>query len=209
MESAVTLIEHAEIVPFLSTLELSYDGLVDVIRYADNERALCTGNDPKGFGLIVMNARTVRGLRETFCSERWEPDDKDNQAGICNPHLKIRVIHCNFDQHAGDKNVTPSNLTLKGTASRNKVRCNRTAWLPGFPMPLEASPEYTTWVLGTHFDEVQGLQAELSQPADFGSGRYIEFAQRVMLLTGSEDSPVDEQLQEPPTDIIDIKITRR
>ena len=203
--------EHAEIIPFVNALELDYEGLVDVVRYADNERSLCTSNDPKGFDLIIMNARVARGLREKFCGERWEADDTDNQAGIRNPHLKIRVIHCNFDKNAGDEDAMPANLTEKDTASHVKVRCNRTLWLPGLPLPEVAPPEYTTYVLGTYFDQERGLRAELSRPVGFGSRRYIDFEPRVILLTGSETTSTGgiQRDRAEPTDIIDINIRRK
>ena len=68
----------AEIVPLLDSLELDLEKLVEVVRYADGERALVTANDLKGFGAIIMNARAVRGLRDVFCGERWEAGETDN-----------------------------------------------------------------------------------------------------------------------------------
>ena len=207
----MTITERAEIAPFLATLDLDYDGLVDVVRYADSERALCTSNDPPGFELVVMNARAARGLRERFCGERWKSDGTDNQAGVCNPYRNIRVIHCNFDKHAGDVHAMPANLTEKGTASRTKTRCNRTSWLPGLPMPEGEIGRYTTYVLGTYFDQKEGLRAELSRPVGFSSGQYIGFKPRVILLTGSEGSSIggERRDREPPTGVIDIDIRRR
>lgn len=211
METTVIIADRTRSVPFVASLDLDYDGLIDVVRYADNERALCTSNDPKGFELVVMNARVIRGLRERFCGERWESEDTDNQASIRNPHLKVRVIHCNFDKHAGDEDAMPSNLTQKGSASHAKVRCNRTPWLPGLPMPGGEPSEYVTYVLGTYFDEELGLRAELSRPIGFRSGRYFDFKPRVILLTGSGDASVGRSRrdQEGPTDIIDINIRRK
>lgn len=208
--AAVIITERAEIIPLLTALELDYDKLIEVVRYADNERALCTRNDPRGFDLIMMNARAVRGLRDTFCEKRWEADETDNQGGIRNPHIKVRVIHCNFDKNAGDKFAKPTNLTDKGAASRAKVRCNRTEWLPGLPMPEEKA-EYTTYVLGTYFDEERGLRAELSHPVSFGSCRYLDFKPRIILLDGSEGSPVGDVRpdRDGPTEIIDIAIKRK
>lgn len=200
-----------EIVSMVADIELDADKLVEVVRSADSARALCTSYDPVGFDLIMMNARAARGLREMFCGERWEPDDTDNQAGIRNPHRKLRVIHCNFDKHAGDSTTTPANLTEKGAASRAKVRCNRTGWIPGLPKPMVEQAEYTTYVLGTYFDAKRGLRAELSRPIGFSSGHYIDFKPRVILLDGSEDSPVGDtgRDREGPTDTIDIPVQRK
>lgn len=202
--------KRAEIIPILTALELDFDKLIEVVRYADSERALCTGNDPKGFDLIIMNARAARGLRDVFCGGRWEPDDMDNQAGIRNPHIKVRVIHCNFDVNAGNKLADPTNLAEKGAASRSKVACNRTGWIPGLPVPQDEEEEYTTYVLGTYFHE-KGVRAELSRPKNFASGRYTTFSERIILLDGSDDSPVGGRKpdREGPTDDINIDIKRK
>src|SRR4051812_17261703 len=84
----------AEIIPFLRRMELARDDLIEVVRFADHERSFCTNNDIRGFDLITVNAKAARALRDTFCGERWEKDETDNQGGICNPHLGIRVIAC-------------------------------------------------------------------------------------------------------------------
>jgi hypothetical protein len=58
------------VVPLLRGMDLDRDKLIEVVRYADSERALITGNDIRGFDLITTNAKAVRALRETFCGER-------------------------------------------------------------------------------------------------------------------------------------------
>jgi hypothetical protein len=203
---------RAEVLPLLDSLELDLSKLVEVVQYADGERALVTANDLKGFGPIIMNGRAVRGLRDMFCGERWESDEKDNQGGIRNPHNKIRVIHCNFDSNCCHPTKSPTNLTEKGAASRMKVASNQ-GWLPGFPIPDEqADAEYTTWVLGTHYDkDERELLAELSRPLKFARGRYTRFDERIVLLSGSEADPVRSERpeREGPTGIIDIPVARK
>ena len=205
--------DHFEIVPRLQELELDYEKLIEVIRYADAERAQCNAADPRGFDLITMNARAARGLRQQFCGERWEFDETDNQAGIRNPHIKVRVIQCNFDRNAGNRLADPTNLTEKGAASRAKVSCNQTAWIPGLPIPEEGDGgEYTTVVLGTFYDkDAQVVRAELSQPKNFSSGRYTRFAERIILLNGLEGDPVSGSRpeREGPTEIVDIPVARK
>lgn len=207
------LTNRAEIVPLLQTLELDLDKLIELIRYADGERALCTANDPRGFDLITMNARSARGLRDAFCGERWEIDEKDNQAGIRNPQNKVRVIHCNFDRNCCHPTDNPTNLIEKGAASRVKVASNQLS-LPGFPIPDEQEgAEYTTWVLGTHYDRDEDvLLAELSRPLTFSSGRYTKWSERILLLDRSEGAAPTEGVRpdrEGPTEIIDIPVTRK
>src|SRR5208282_5838087 len=133
MSDRIVLADEHEIIPQLELMELDKKTLIEIIRIADSERALCTSNDVRGFDLITMNDKVARGLRDSFCGSRWEKDETDNQAGIRNPHLKLRVIACNFDRYAGNPLVDPTNLVPKGSASNKKARCNATAWLPGLP----------------------------------------------------------------------------
>lgn len=196
--------------PALRDMELDRQSLIEAIRSADGERALCTANDPKGFDLILMNARLARALRDKFVGERWEIDETDNQPGIRNPHLKLRVIPCNFDENAGNHLADPTNLRDKGWASRSKTQCNRTAWLPGFePSPETQKTEYETYVLGTYAVDGE-LRAELSKPLNFTSGKYTRFLPRIILLDGTEGQPIGSRTPHGgPTDIIDIAVTRR
>lgn len=210
MESNVVIADRLQIVTLLDELELSFDRLVEAVRYAEGERALCTQHDRKGFDLILMNDKAARGLRDMFCGDRWEPDETDNQAGIRNPHIKVRVIHCNFDKNAGNPDAQPTNLVEKGRASRAKVTCNRTPWIPGLPIPESSKGEYTTYVLGTFSDE-NGVRAELSRPKSFVSGRYSKFEPRIILLDGSEGATISgaKPADNGPTEIIDIAIKRK
>lgn len=184
--------------------------LIDAVRYADAERALCTRNDPKGFDLITMNARLARALRDLFVGDQWELDETDNQPGIRNASLKIRVIPCNFDQYAGDRLADPSNLREKGSASSSKAHCNKTAWIPGLEPTDTQEDEIQTYVLGTYVGEDGIVRAELSKPLNFASGKYTRFQPRIILLDGTDDAESGRaQDREGPTDIIDIAVKRK
>ncbi len=207
------VLDRAEATDRLTQLRLSYDGLIEVVRYADGERALCNASDPRGFDLEVMNARAARGLRQRFCGPDWEFDETDNQAGIRNSALKVRIIHCNFDERTGRNGDDPSNLKRKGSASGLKVACNKTAWLPGLPVPSEASTaNFTTYVLGTYYDEAtQQVRAELSRPKAFSGGAYRKFDERILLLDGSEGDALRSSRPDDlgPTEIVDIPVVRK
>jgi hypothetical protein len=43
--------EDHEVVPLLQQMELDRDLLIDVVRYADSQRALCTSNDVRDHGV--------------------------------------------------------------------------------------------------------------------------------------------------------------
>lgn len=208
MASPALIIGAENVVLALRRLELDYDRLVEAIDWADGERALCTAHDHKGFDLIMMNARLGRALRDQFAGDRWQVDEKDNQPGIINPHLKLRVIPCNFDENAGNPLADPSNLREKGGASNSKTMCNRTAWFPGFEPKEEEESEFQTYVLGTHVDE-SSVRAELSKPLNFSSGRYTRFAPRIILLDGTRERIVYDPQDWKPTDDIDISVRRK
>ncbi len=207
------LFNPVEVDPLLRSMELDREKFLAVLDHADAQRALCTSNDVKGFDLITMHDKAVRGLRERFCGDRWEKDETDNQAGIRNPHLKIRIVPCNFDENAGnpDPSVTPRNRHLKGSASKAKVRYNQTGWLPGLPMPEPTQDEYTTWLLGMYADD-DGRGAELSLPLNFSGGKFSKFVTRIILEMHSFDSggaPRKTSDSEPPTEIVDIAVKRK
>ena len=106
--------------PLLQQLALDRDKLIDVVRVAASKRALCTLNDICGFDLITMNGKVIRGLRDTFGGENWANDEVDNQEGIFNKSLNIRIIACNFNHYISNVNVDTTNLVRKGYASDKK-----------------------------------------------------------------------------------------
>lgn len=212
MAEAVYVNQQTEIASDLDLLGLDLEKLREVVRYADSERALCNKNDPKGFPLITVNAKAARGLREQFCGETWMHDETDNQPGILNATLGIRVIPCNFDENAGNRLRTPTNRAEKGAASGSKVRCNGTGWLPGLEAPPAGEPQkITTLILGIYSEDGQPLRAELSYPTQFSGSRYTEFSKRIELLNGTEsDSTVKrDSTSSEPTESIDIEVKRR
>jgi hypothetical protein len=163
-----------------------------------------------------MNDKVGRALRERFIGQDWEKDEHENQPGIRNPSLRVRIIPCNFDDGAGRIDRNPSNLCAKGTATRSKTRCNQTPWLPGLDVPESIPPgAYTTYVLGTYFEQDNEsnniLRAEVSRPLDFRSGQYKLFNPRIIILDGSEGGMpvVDRQDRQGPTEMIDIPVSRK
>jgi hypothetical protein len=213
MTSLPILFEEEDVQSELQSMELDRETLIECVRYADNERALCTAHDPNGFDLVLMNAKVARALRDAFVGDRWEVDETANQPGIRNPYLKIRVIPCNFDENAGNRLADPTNLREKGKASKSKAACNKTSWLPGMePEEVQQEDPYQTFVLGTHVDDDGVLRGELSKPLDFASGQYTRFKPRIILLDGSEPidaRPVDLPQSDAPTEVINIDVKRR
>lgn len=209
----ILLATDPEAVPLIRAMELERELLIEVVRVADEARSFCTSNDIAGFDLITVHAKAARALRDTFCKDRWIKDEKDNQSGILNPYLAIRVIPCNFDKNAGSFTREPTNRHRKGEASRTKTRCNGTGWLPGLPdIPAQEGGDTVTWLLGIYSVNGQPLKAELALPVGFDGAFYTRLSQRIILLTGEEADPVGirrEPDREGPVGIEDIAIKRR
>lgn len=213
MRAYKVLSEKVEVGPLLRSMELDREKLLAVLDFADAQRALCNSNDVKGFDLITTHDKAARALREQFCGDRWEKDETDNQAGIRNSHLKIRIVPCNFDKNAGnpDLSVTPKNRHPKGSASKAKVRCNQTGWLPGLSMPEPTQDEYETWLLGIYADD-DGRGAELSLPLNFSGGKFSKFVTRIVLEQRNDEISAAIRKSpdsEPPTEIVDIAVKRK
>jgi hypothetical protein len=206
------LSEDFEVLPLLADMDLDKNGLIESVRYADAERALCTGNDVNGFAAMTVYDKTARALRERYCGGPWEKDDTDNQAGIRHPVKKLRIVPCNFDINAGNLLVQPTNRSEKGEVSRGRARCNATGWLPNLPdIPAQDRHDFKTWILGIYAADRQPLRAELSFPVEFNGKYFTRFARRIILLRGDEDENLTKGRRggEGPTDIVDIAIVRK
>lgn len=195
----------------LSAMGLDIEGLNWVVRQAHASGGFSTSNDVKGWRLIVTHDKLVRALRERFCGKDWKKEDTENQEGIRNADLGIRIIAANFDELAGnpDPSVMPSNLRPKGRASWRKARCNQTGWLPGFSVPEPEQEELQTWVLGICSDD-DGVGAELSLPLDFSANRFTMLAKRIIIRTRDDKAPIKTDNQPAsPIEEIDIPISRK
>ncbi len=195
----------------LAAMDLDLDGLIDVVRQAHEEGGFVSRNDVKGWRLIAAHNKLVRGLRDRFCGKAWERDDSENQEGIRNPSLGIRIIAANFDDLAGDpdESVTPSNLRPKGQASSRKARCNQTGWLPGLDLPEPTHQQWQTWVLGMSSDN-DGYGAELSLPLEFTGNKFSKLVKRIVICSRPKSGPVEPK-REPvtPLEEIDIPVLRK
>lgn len=208
------LAQDFEVVPLLVQLGLDKAGLIEAVRYAESERSLCTPNDAAGFAAMTVYDKAARRLREIYCGARWERDESNNQAGIRNPALGVRVVPCNFDQNTGNPLIDPLNRSPKGEVSRAKTRCNATGWLPGLPdVPAQEHDNLKTWVLGIYAAERRPLRAELSFPVDFDLGYFTRFSKRIILLNGTEHGdPFRDRIDLDNDDavgIVDISISRK
>lgn len=209
MDTALS--EEADVEPLLTSLKLDKASLIQAVRYADSERALCTGNDVHGFAAFTVYDKVARALRERYVGrDGWERDETDNQAGIRHPELKIRVVPVNFDENAGNGLLQPTNSSPKGEKTKAKARCNGTGWLPGLPeIPHQEQSEYKTWILGVRSVNGEPLRAELSFPVAFEGKFFTRFAPRIILLDGTDESPAVTSDSLPATEIVDIPIHRK
>lgn len=193
----------------IEALGLDFEGLIDCVRYAERERSFVTANDAIGFGSLVVYDKAGRALRETYVGRDWVKDDSNNQCAIKNPVTRIRVVPCNFDEFAGNRLVTPTNRSPKGSVSRHKSMCNRTGWLPGIPKgnaPLDDG--YLTWLLGIFADGESPTRAELSLPIDFDGNQFTDFGKRIMLISGDGDGAPEKHVDDI-VEVTDITIRRK
>jgi hypothetical protein len=195
----------------LAALGLDYDGLVDCVRYAEQEHSFVTANDAVGFASMVVYDKSGRALRERYLGANWKRDNSHNQCAIRNDATRVRVVPCNFNECAGDRLREPTNRAPKGAVSKHKSRCNRTLTIPGlFSDSADPDDQIQTWLLGIHVDGVRPTTAELSLPVDFDGQCYTEFAKRIILLSGNEDdAPRSHRKNESPTEDADIVVRRK
>lgn len=198
----------------VAALGLEYDGLVESIRYAENERAFVTANDAVGFASLVAYDKCGRAMRERFLGKEWTRDDSNNQCAILNKKTKTRVVPCNFDEFAGNRLVTPTNRSPKGEVSRKKSLCNRTAWIPGLPkIGQSADDGIQTWLLGIFMADDRPTTAELSLPIGFDGYHFTDFGKRIILLNGEGGSGAegrhDRDDDKGPIEPVDIVIRRK
>ena len=198
----------------VEALGLDVEGLIDCVRYAEQERSFVTKNDAIGFASLVIYDKAGRALRERYLGKDWVKDDSHNQCAIKNPVTMVRVVPCNFDEFAGNRLVRPTNKSPKGETSRKKSMCNKTAWLPGIPKDEPASEDgFYTWLLGIFADDVRPTTAELSLPIDFDEHYFTDFGKRIMLLSDPDDEGVGRKRGDSSSDdaieVIDIAIRRK
>jgi hypothetical protein len=195
----------------LAALGLDYDGLVDCVRYAEQEHSFVTANDAVGFASMVVYDKSGRAMREKYLGPNWKRDNSHNQCAIRNDETKVRVVPCNFNECAGDRLRVPTNRAPKGQVSKQKSRCNRTLTIPGlFNDSGNPDDQIRTWLLGIYVDGGRPTTAELSLPVDFDGQYYTEFAKRIILLSGNEDdAPRGRRKDEDPTEDTDIVIRRK
>ena len=208
--------EAIEVDNDLHALDLDREKLLEAAEFGASERAFCTDNDPLGFASVVFYAKTARRLREVYCTGRkteWVKDNKFNQAAIRHPSKKIRVVPCNFDQYAGNKDRDPTNKSPKGEVTRRKTACNMTGWLPGLPnIHMINQDENETWILGGYVTEQGILQAELSLPVGFEDNYFTAFAKRIILTNGRDGFSAGKRKINTPNDtveVVDIPIKRK
>ncbi|MFC3309625.1 hypothetical protein [Blastomonas aquatica] len=197
----------------LAEMNLDRTKLLEAVVFADRERSFCTGNDIKGFPLIIGCAKAARALRDQFCGEHWVIDDTDNQPGIRHRTKPLRIIPMNMDENAGsvDQAITPRAATQKGAATKSKVRCNKTAWLPFLEMPQPVD-EIQTWIFGIGpADENGYVGAEISLPLEFNGSTPTKYLRRIILNSRLEGgiAPIPSTVPVDPTETVDIQIIRK
>ena len=203
----------AEAIPFLlNEMDLDFEGLRAVVRYADSERALTSAHDTPGLGQAIVYHKAGRGLRDRFCGRYWEIDNSDNHTAIKHRTKPLRIVPCNFDQNTGNALIQPRNRTDKGAVMASRTMCNATGSLfEPEALPIRLREGRQTWILGIYSFEELPLRAEFSLPVAFSGNFITDLAKRVILMNGDEEPRMDRKSSDPidPIDVVDIKIEPR
>jgi len=173
----------------LRELGLSRAGLISAIRAAAAAVGGCTSDSPPtAFGYMAWHGSVVR-LRQEYTSAGWKRDDTANFATIIDHRRLIKVAVANTDEATGNVRILPTNRSKKGELGRQAAAINQHR-LPFEQWSVEPEsaklPGFSTWYLCLY---VRGetVRAELSLPTKIEKGYFVEWAERLILVSSDDD----------------------
>jgi hypothetical protein len=187
------------------------DQWIDIVKAAVAARARCTDDGPKSApGYYAYAAGTTR-LRQMFRREGWERGDEDGIETIVNHDLKKKVAVMNTDTGTADRNRTPVNRTLKGSATTRVVDLNNQGELfKKHEMGPYKEPPYSLWYLCIHDDKGK-VRAEVSMPIEFRDGYIAKFSERIFILQDDDWEKIilEQPAEGGPTQDYEINVRRK
>lgn len=162
------------------------DQWVEIVKAAVAARARCTDDSPKSApGYYAWEAATTRS-RQMFRREGWVKGEENGIETIVNHGLKKKIAILNTDHGTCDKNRSPKNRTLKGSAQDRVIDLNDQyeMFKAGEMRKLAESP-YSLWYLCV-FDDGAKVRAEVSRPSEFYMGYIIKFNERIFILNDGD-----------------------
>lgn len=180
------VVDEPKVTSFLNGLRLPRETMLEILSSIAGERANVRDSDPKtarGFETWRWGTRFCRE-DETLAALGWVPCEHNQIDGIRNDDLRVKLVVCNMNGHAGnpDPHKQPRNTNKKGIANCTKIEGNSSQITMGFPTstPLDPIDLYDFWYFGIHITRKQ-ISAEISR-ADLEVGGFIaSFSDRVIL----------------------------
>lgn len=151
----------------------------------------CTDNDPPAArGWDCWRAATRR-LREIHRALGWEKDDTANFSTIVHSGHRIKIAVANTDDATGNRLVAPTNRSRNGATSDRASQINQmvlpfTEWRSETEPERAVTPGYATWYLCIFVDGDR-VRAELSMPTRLDGGYFVEWSERIILISSDED----------------------
>lgn len=182
---------------------------IEVVKAAVAARAGCTGHYPKASpGFYAWSAGMAR-MRQIFCHEGYVSSTEDGVETIVNRELNVKIGFVSTDVGTCDETVSPRNRTIKGPTAERLTDLNSQLDL----FKREGGEEIPTgiplWQVCV-FDNGKIARAEISRPIVFSGGYWLEFSERIFIISGDEWSNIAIAApNENQTADYEIKIKRR
>jgi hypothetical protein len=178
---------------------------IEVVKAAVAARAGCTAHYPKASpGFYAWSGGMAR-MRQMFCREGYESSTQDGVETILNRELKVKIGFVSTDIGTCNENASPRNRTIKGPTAERLTDLNNQLDL----FKREGGEEMPTgiplWQLCV-FDNGTIVRAEISRPIVFLGGYWLEFAERIFLISGDEWSKIATATP-PASQLDDYEVT--
>jgi hypothetical protein len=114
-------------------------------------RNSCSALDPGPLVGMTRWGRTIRGLREQVLATKWTMKERPQSLTI-SPDARVAVAVATGTAATGNKDASPTTKWLKGAATAQAIKTNKSLYLFPDMAPTEEqerlkAQEYNTWVL--------------------------------------------------------------
>jgi hypothetical protein len=188
MPSATAILrEPAEVDRRLHEMDLSKDGLVEVIRRAAGAYRDSTLNDPANAAGQFSYIFGTRALRDIHLGTLWVLDRRDSVEGIRHADQQLKIVFQNVDC-ACDANKSPRPRSPKGAGSERACEGNQGHLFGELPQYVVGQIDgFAIYYLMVSING-QEVRAELSRPV-IKDQTFASFVERIFIV---DDDQLDE-----------------
>lgn len=209
-----TIFDGPEAPRRLRALNLTLEGLGEVVRQGEYARAEATDHDPITAGGFDAYRYRVRGLRDVFCPLGWLVERDRNLEMIRSACGKRSIITRAGDNGVGLRGAHPQPKRFIGEVTANAVHANSNLlfhpdWLNVAPTTV---PDHETWMLLVYrANDNDIVRSELSLPTEtVNNERVLGWAERILLPDIDLSDPTPRKSEyEPEPEIIDPPVIRK